>query len=58
VIGRSLPMLRTSLSRYARDSGRLAAGELERWLGAIDSALERRRFMFALPQFLVRGIKA
>jgi ubiquinone/menaquinone biosynthesis C-methylase UbiE len=58
VMGRSLPMLRASISRYARDSGRVAAGEVERWLGAIDAAIERGRFMFALPQFLVRGIKA
>jgi ubiquinone/menaquinone biosynthesis C-methylase UbiE len=58
VMGRSLPMLRASLSRYARDSGRVAAGEVEQWLGAIDGAIERGRFMFALPQFIVRGIKA
>lgn len=58
VIGRSLPMLRASLSRYARDSGRVAAGEVEQWLGAIDGAIKDGRFMFALPQFVVRGVKA
>jgi ubiquinone/menaquinone biosynthesis C-methylase UbiE len=58
VMGRSLPMLRTSLSRYARDSGRVSAAEVDKWLGAIDAAIQRERFMFALPQFIVRGIKA
>lgn len=58
VMGRSLPMLRASLSRYARDSGRVAKGEVDRWLGAIDSSIKDGRFMFVLPQFVVRGIKA
>lgn len=58
VMGRSLPMLRASLSRYARDSGRIAADEVERWLRAIDKAIEGGRFMFALPQFVVRGVKS
>jgi ubiquinone/menaquinone biosynthesis C-methylase UbiE len=58
VMGRSLPMLRASLARYARDSGRVGAEEVEKWLGHVDAAIERGRFMFALPQFVVRGVKA
>ncbi len=56
-VGRSLPMLKSSLSRYARDSGRVSSAEVERWLGAIDQAVSSGRFFFALPQFVVRGIK-
>jgi ubiquinone/menaquinone biosynthesis C-methylase UbiE len=58
VMGRSLPMLRASLARYARDSGRVSADEVGKWLGRVGAAIERGRFMFALPQFVVRGIKA
>ncbi len=57
VAGRSLPMLRSSLARYARDSGRVSAEEIARWLGAIDVAIRERKFFFVLPQFVVRGTR-
>ncbi|MGH7248964.1 MAG: methyltransferase domain-containing protein, partial [Pseudomonadota bacterium] len=57
IAGRSLPMLKSSLARYARDSGRVSASEVERWLGSIDQAIAGGRFFFVLPQFIVRGTK-
>jgi SAM-dependent methyltransferase len=55
--GRSLPMLKSSLARYARDSGRVSTDEVGRWLGAVDQAIASGRFFFVLPQFIVRGTK-
>ncbi|MGH7864726.1 MAG: methyltransferase domain-containing protein, partial [Candidatus Binataceae bacterium] len=55
--GRALPMLRASLARYARDSGRVAPADVDGWLDDINRAIESRTFLFALPQFVVRGIK-
>ncbi|MGH7947759.1 MAG: methyltransferase domain-containing protein, partial [Candidatus Binataceae bacterium] len=55
--GRSLPMLRASLARYALDSGRVAPADVSSWLDDIHRAMENRTFLFALPQFVVRGIK-
>ncbi|MHB8383007.1 MAG: methyltransferase domain-containing protein [Candidatus Binataceae bacterium] len=55
--GRSLPMLKSSIARYARDSGRVSAAEVERWLGSVDRAVASGRFFFVLPQFVVRGTK-
>lgn len=55
--GRAAPMLKVSLARYARDSGRFAASEVEGWLNDIDGAISRGRYCFVLPQFVVRGIK-
>ncbi|MGO9452816.1 MAG: methyltransferase domain-containing protein [Candidatus Binataceae bacterium] len=57
VAGRSLPMLKASLARYARDSGRVAADEVDRWLGAVESAIAGGQFLFVLPQFVLRGTK-
>ncbi len=56
-LGRSLPMLKESLARYARDSGQVSESEVEEWLANINRAIERRTFLMALPQFIVRGIK-
>lgn len=55
--GRSMPMLRASLARYARDSGRVAESEVDEWLANINRAIERGTFLFVLPQFVVRGVK-
>ncbi|MGC1338804.1 MAG: methyltransferase domain-containing protein, partial [Candidatus Binataceae bacterium] len=55
--GRSLPMLKSSIARYARDSGSVSEVEVVRWLGSIDQAVASGRFFFVLPQVVVRGIK-
>lgn len=57
-VGRSLPMLKASFARYARDSGKVAAAEVERWFADIDRAVAQGSFLFALPQFVVRGVKS
>jgi SAM-dependent methyltransferase len=56
-VGRSLPMLKASFARYARDSGKVAEDEVEGWLGEIDRAIAAGTFLFVLPQFVVRGVK-
>ena len=55
--GRSMPMLKASFARYARDSGKIAASEVEGWFADIDRAVAARSFLFVLPQFVVRGMK-
>src|SRR3984957_16029605 len=55
--GRSLPMLKASFARYARDSGKIAAAEVEGWFADIDRAVASGSFLFVLPQFVVRGIR-
>ncbi len=55
--GRSLPMLKASFARYARDSKRIAADEVTQWLASIDRAIEQGNYLFVLPQFIVRGVK-
>jgi hypothetical protein len=56
-VGRSLPMLKASFARYARDSGKIAPGEVDRWFEDIDHAVATGTFLFVLPQFVVRGIR-
>jgi SAM-dependent methyltransferase len=56
-VGRSLPMLRASFARYARDSGRIEDREVAQWLQDIDRAIEQGTFLFVLPQFVCRGIR-
>ncbi|MGA7871844.1 MAG: methyltransferase domain-containing protein [Candidatus Binatus sp.] len=55
--GRSLPMLKASFARSARDSGKIADAEVERWFGDIDRAVASGSFLFVLPQFVARGIR-
>jgi len=55
--GRSLPMLKASFARYARDSGKVAPDEVTRWFEDIDHAVASGSFLFVLPQFVVRGIR-
>jgi len=56
-VGRSLPMLKASFARYARDSGKIADAEIKRWFGEIDRAVASGSFLFVLPQFVVRGVR-
>jgi SAM-dependent methyltransferase len=56
--GRSMPMLKASFARYAHDSGKVAAAEVEGWFADIDRAVANGSFLFVLPQFVVRGIKS
>ena len=56
-VGRSLPMLKASFARYARDSGKIADAEIKRWFGEIDRAVATGSFLFVLPQFVVRGVR-
>jgi SAM-dependent methyltransferase len=56
-VGRSLPMLKASFARYARDSGKVATAEVEGWFADIDRAVAAGSFLFVLPQFVVRGIR-
>ena len=56
--GRSLPMLKASFARYARDSGKIAAAEVDGWFADIDRAVAGGSFLFVLPQFVVRGIRS
>ncbi len=55
--GRSLPMLKASFARYARDSGQVAQDEVTRWFEDIDHAVASGSFLFVLPQFVARGIR-
>ncbi|HTR60695.1 MAG TPA: methyltransferase domain-containing protein [Candidatus Binataceae bacterium] len=57
VAGRSLPMLKASFARYARDSGKVSADDIARWVQMVEGAIARGRFLFVLPQFVVRGMK-
>jgi SAM-dependent methyltransferase len=57
VAGRSLPMLKASFARYARDSGQVSADDVARWVQMVEAAIARGRFLFVLPQFVVRGMK-
>ena len=56
-VGRSLPMLKASFARYARDSGKIADAEVKRWFVEIDSSVASGSFLFVLPQFVVRGVR-
>ncbi len=55
--GRAAPMLKSSLARYARDSGRIAPDEVEHWVRDIDAAIADRQYLMVLPQFVVRGTR-
>ena len=57
VAGRSLPMLKASLARYARDSGRVSEEDTAGWVRMVESAIATGKFLFVLPQFVVRGVK-
>jgi len=46
-----------SLAQYARDSGRFTAEKFAEWFRDIDKAIATGRYLFVLPQFVVRGVK-
>ena len=56
-VGRSMPMLKASFARYARDSGKIATADVEGWFADIDTAVATGSFLFVLPQFVVRGVR-
>jgi ubiquinone/menaquinone biosynthesis C-methylase UbiE len=56
-VGRAAPMLRSSLARYARDSGQIANAEVEQWLRDIEGAIANGQYLMVLPQFVVRGTR-
>jgi ubiquinone/menaquinone biosynthesis C-methylase UbiE len=56
-VGRAVPMLKASLARYARDSGKVPGAEVEQWLRDIDGAIAGGQYLMVLPQFVVRGSK-
>ena len=51
-------MLKASFARYARDSGKIAAADVEAWFADIDRAVAEGSFLFVLPQFVVRGVRS
>jgi ubiquinone/menaquinone biosynthesis C-methylase UbiE len=51
-------MLRNSIARYARDSGKVSAAAVAQWLADLERALQSGRYLFLLPQFLVSGRKS
>jgi ubiquinone/menaquinone biosynthesis C-methylase UbiE len=48
-------MLRNSIARYAVDSGKVSAAEVQQWLAELDRAQAEGRYLFLLPQFVVSG---
>ncbi len=48
-------MLRNSIARYAVDSGKVSAAEVQRWLAELEQARSAGRYLFLLPQFVVSG---
>ncbi len=48
-------MLRNSIARYAVDSGKVSAADVQRWLAELDQAQAEGRYLFLLPQFVVCG---
>ena len=56
--GRTTPMQRASLAAYATDSGQISKDEIQQWLADIERAVESGLYLFILPQFVVRGVKA
>lgn len=57
ITGRQAVMLRQSWARYARDSGKVSAAEIEEWLRAIDESIASGEYLLMMPQFVVRGVK-
>ncbi|MGH7933803.1 MAG: methyltransferase domain-containing protein [Candidatus Binataceae bacterium] len=55
--GRRSAVLKVSLARYAKDSGKVSADEVEQWLRDIDEAVACGKFFFVLPQFVARGTR-
>lgn len=56
--GRTAPIQRASFANYAAASGQISNDEIQQWLADIERAVERGLYLFILPQFVVRGVKA
>ncbi len=56
--GRTAPIQRASFANYAAASGQISNDEIEQWLADIERAVASGLYLFILPQFVVRGVKA
>jgi len=56
--GRTAPIQRASFANYAAASGQISSDEIQQWLADIARAVECGLYLFILPQFVVRGVKA
>jgi len=52
--GRAAPIL-LNMAKYARESQRLAADEIDRFVEDVKRAIEEETYLLVLPQFLVTG---
>ncbi len=52
--GRAAPIL-LNMAKYARESQRLDAAEIDRFVEDVKSAIEEETYLLVLPQFLVTG---
>ena len=52
--GRAAPIL-LNMAKYARESGRLEAKEIDRFVEDVKRAIEEKTYLLVLPQFLVTG---
>lgn len=52
--GHAAPIL-LNMAKYARESGRLPAAEIESFVADLKQAIEDRTYLLVLPQFLVTG---
>ena len=52
--GRAAPIL-LNMAKYARESGRLEAKEIDRFVEDVKRAVEEETYLLVLPQFLVTG---
>jgi len=52
--GRAAPVL-LNMAKYARDSNKLAAEEIDSFVDDVKSAIDDEKFLLVLPQFLVTG---
>ena len=49
----SLQLVLTNMVTYARDSGRIEATALDRFLSDVRKAVEEKTYLAMLPQFIV-----
>lgn len=56
--GRTAPIQRASFANYAAASGQISNDEIQQWLADIEQAVASGLYLFILPQFVVRGVKA
>ncbi len=56
--GRTAAVPRASFANYAAASGQIGNDEIQQWLADIDRAIKDGLYLFILPQFVARGVKA